>query len=415
MLNVRKNINSQEYIQCDTGKNNKPKVLNAAKLVKGAIRLSGSVQSLDSDVLINIKRNNISADDLMQLAVEADAIDADSRSEVILALPGETLQSHFRTLQIVIDAGFNHANTYQLMMLPGTELSSPETRRKYNMKTRYRVLPRCFGYYNILNKQIIAAEIEEICVSTDTLSFDDYLKCRKLHLMIHIFHTDGLFSSTLKFLKFLNISPFKWLEILMKSELDSLTELFTQYEKESRDELWISRNDIENYIHNPGVIERYISGELGYNLLFIHKSIALGKNVTGLKKLAIDTLQKLLILEHKDSLENMIFLNDVVNFDTCKIKNIFEKINDIPNENFSYDVLQFQNDKQPKDIRKYLMIEPSKFFFILDSTRKDVIVRALSLYGDSQIGIGRILTKVFVKKILRQPIPEHSINNIQNK
>ena len=109
--------NWPEYIQCDTGKNNKPRVLSAARLVKGAMRLSGSVQTLDSDVLKNIKRSNISGDSLMQLAVEAAEIDADSRSEIILGLPGESLKSHFQTIDTVIDARFNHVNTYQLMML----------------------------------------------------------------------------------------------------------------------------------------------------------------------------------------------------------------------------------------------------------------------------------------------------------
>ena len=47
--------NWPDYIHCDTGKNNKERVLNAAKLVNGAIRLSGSVQSLNPDVLKNIK------------------------------------------------------------------------------------------------------------------------------------------------------------------------------------------------------------------------------------------------------------------------------------------------------------------------------------------------------------------------
>ena len=88
------------------------------------MRLSGSVQTLDSDVLNNIKRSNISGDDLMQLAVEAAEIDADSRSEIILALPGESLKSHFQTIKTVADSGFNHVNTYQLMMLPGTEIDS---------------------------------------------------------------------------------------------------------------------------------------------------------------------------------------------------------------------------------------------------------------------------------------------------
>ena len=44
----------------------------------------------------------------MQLAVEAAEIDADSRSEIILGLPGESLKSHFQTINTVIDARFNH-------------------------------------------------------------------------------------------------------------------------------------------------------------------------------------------------------------------------------------------------------------------------------------------------------------------
>ncbi len=98
IANCQEKYNWPEYIQCDTGKNNKPLVLNAARLVKGAIRLSGSVQTLDKEVLKNIKRSNISGDGLMQLAIEAADIDADSRSEIILGLPGESLKSHPRNL-----------------------------------------------------------------------------------------------------------------------------------------------------------------------------------------------------------------------------------------------------------------------------------------------------------------------------
>ena len=171
IANCQKKYGWPEYIQCDTGKNNKAKVLDAARLVKGAMRLSGSVQSLDPEVLKNIKRSNIAPDALMQLAMEAAEVDTDSRSEIILALPGETLKSHFDTIHTVINAGFNHVNTYQLMLLPGTEVSSPESRKQFGMKTRYRVLPRCFGYYQVLNRQIKAAEIEEICKTTGIESF----------------------------------------------------------------------------------------------------------------------------------------------------------------------------------------------------------------------------------------------------
>ena len=84
------------------------------------------------------------------MAQEASEVGADSRSEIILGLPGESLKSHFETINTVINARFNHVNTYQLMMLPGTEMNTPATRNEFEMKTRFRILPRCFGYYDVL-------------------------------------------------------------------------------------------------------------------------------------------------------------------------------------------------------------------------------------------------------------------------
>ena len=136
--------------------------MNAANLVKGAIRLSGSVQTLDPTVLENVKRSNISADGLMQLAMDAAEIQADSRSEIILGMPGESLETHFKTNKTIVDAGFNKIENYQLMLIPGTEIITPETLKNFEMQVRYRILPRCFGYYEILGKTVYAAEIEKV-------------------------------------------------------------------------------------------------------------------------------------------------------------------------------------------------------------------------------------------------------------
>ncbi len=58
------------YINVATGKNHKERVLEAARILKGALRLAGSVQSLDEQVLANIKRKNIDEKGLMALALE---------------------------------------------------------------------------------------------------------------------------------------------------------------------------------------------------------------------------------------------------------------------------------------------------------------------------------------------------------
>ena len=394
--------NWPEYIQCDTGKNNKPRVLSAARLVNGAMRISGSVQTLDSDVLKNIKRSNISGDNLMELAVEAAEIDADSRSEIILALPGESLKSHFQTIKTVAGSGFNHVNTYQLMMLPGTEIDSPETREKYGMKTRFRVLPRCFGYFEVLGKQVTAAEIEEVCISTNTLPFEDYVKCRKMHLLIHIFHNDGLFSSALKFIKFLKLSPYRWLELLFEEEMKGgVKELFDKFEQGTRNELWIKRDELVHNIQNPGIVDSYISGETGYNLLFVHKAIGMGRLVQELKNFASVTLEKLLAETNKNTEDNLDFLNDALNYNTGCISNLFQNIDKTPIIKMKYNIEKFISEDSPTPIKTYLFEKISEIKFVLQDNQKDIIKRSLDLYGSNDLGISRVLTKVFVKKILR--------------
>ena len=78
------------YINVATGKNNKERVLEASKIVNGAINLAGSVQTLNEKVQKNIKRSNISKTQILDLAQQSKLLGADSYSELILALPGET-------------------------------------------------------------------------------------------------------------------------------------------------------------------------------------------------------------------------------------------------------------------------------------------------------------------------------------
>ena len=122
------------------------------------MRLSGSVQSLDEEVLKNVKRSNIAGDQLMQLALQASDVDANSYSEVILGLPGDSKAAHYKTLKTIIDAGFNKVIPYTMMMLPGSEMCTDESKTKYQMELRCRVLPRCFGFYEVCGERITSAQ-----------------------------------------------------------------------------------------------------------------------------------------------------------------------------------------------------------------------------------------------------------------
>jgi hypothetical protein len=66
-----------------------------------------------------------------------------------------------------------------------------------------------------------------------------------------------------------------------------------------------------------------------------------------------------------------------------------------------YDIKKFISEDNPVSIEKYLLENILEIKFVLQDNQKDIITRSLDLYGSNDLGISRLLTKVFVKKILR--------------
>ena len=104
-----------------------------------------SVQSLDSQVQKNIRRSNISAQQLMELAPAIKEADLRTTTEIILALPGETYQSHITSLKKLVAAEVDDIVVHTCMLLDGAEMSTPKERRKWDLKTKFRLLPRDFA------------------------------------------------------------------------------------------------------------------------------------------------------------------------------------------------------------------------------------------------------------------------------
>lgn len=156
------------YVNVTTGKNRRDRVLEAVRRTRGAITLSGAVQSLDEEVLSHVRRSNISADQLMDVALAAAEQGTGTYSEVILGLPGDSKTKHFASLDRLVAAGFGRINMFQLSFLPGSELCHKEARDRFGMDTRWRVIPRCVGRYPVLGSPMVAAEVDEICVQFAT-------------------------------------------------------------------------------------------------------------------------------------------------------------------------------------------------------------------------------------------------------
>jgi len=286
-----------KYVSVATGKNQKHRVLEVARLLNGALRLSGAVQSLDSKVLEAIKRTNISTDEIEDFAEQSVEAGANSYGQLILCLPDDSVKGHFDSIKTLIDAGFRFISLNQLMMLPGSDIAKLEHREKYGMKTKWRVLPRCFGEYKVCERNIRVAEVEEVCVVLPDLSFEEYLVCRRMHLLIFVFYNDGIFKGILKLLESLGISAWSWLKKLSKEKLDGrLDEIFTEFIEATRNELWDTEEKLLESIKNEGAIDDYINDKRGSNLIFKYKLLilleAMGDVANIARKATIELLEE---------------------------------------------------------------------------------------------------------------------------
>jgi radical SAM superfamily enzyme YgiQ (UPF0313 family) len=399
-----------DHINTSTGKNQKERILEVARIVDGRIVLSGSVQTLDPAVLENIKRKNIAVDELMFLADKARDVDANSYCEVILGLPGETKLSHFQTLRTVVTAGFNKVIPDQLMILSGSELATEETLAKYGMELRSRVLPRAFGSYSVGDKRIAVADIEDICVATRSMSFEDYVACRIMHLAITIFYNDIVFGTVLKALRMNGLSIFRWLELILEAMPGTpFEELFDDFRRHTETELWKNRNDLEAFVRQPGTIDRYAKGELGFNLLYTFKARALILYAQGMADIVKSAVVRLCKKEDVETPGLSGFFDDVIRWDTARMKDMLDNIDHGISESFSYDIFQFSADDVPKELDGYLCSAPVVWHFDLTEGQKDYVRRNLKIFGEDATGIGRILSNSHTKQLLRCPSSECKI------
>lgn len=404
-----------EYINVATGKNAKERVLKAATIIEGALRLSGSVQSLTPEVLRNIKRENINVEALYELGLKSGETGANTYSEIIMCLPGETLESHFSTIKNVIESGFKVVHNFQLMILPGTPMHDPEYRERYGMNLAYRVLPRCYGNYQTMKSSIVCAEVETICTSTDTFSFEDYINARLMHLVIAVFYNDGVFSAILNLLKGFGLSPFAWLRQIY-SQIQQMESYgpFGSFLSDTRDELWSDKEDLINFTHDPANIQLFISGELGNNLLFSHKSRLIFSELETLGSLA-GSAAKVLLSDIPDTDGNIsLVLDDCIRYHIAVGSSLFDLANTSAYLDLSTDIEALIADSDLTSVGTdfsldcYLYDSPRVLHIGMSSEAHDLIRRMQSIYGCDNVGTSRILSKVHLSRLFRRVIKSDS-------
>ena len=402
---VQERYSWPEHIHVSTGKNQKERVLKVARTIKGALRLSGAVQSLDPTVLQNIKRSNIKEKELMALAQEGKEIGSNVYSEVILALPGESKESHLKTFETLINAKFQIVRSYSLMMLSGVEMSEKSTRDKFKIKTGFRAMPRCLGIYAWKNENpIISIEIEEVCFETKDMCFLDYVECREFHLSNEIFFNDSVCIELIEFLNLAGIPVFDFINGLhmeRNSFPQKLKKLYSEFVRETREELWTSKKELMGRVKSEKVAQEYLSGERGSNLLFKYKALALTSAVQEIVETAYAQARKILHSRKSEFMQKYdLYLNELHKYSFFRKTKIFDTGQSY-HQDFFYDIFELEKTQFRSLPDEFFDKQQQQFTFAHTNQQKKFIDDNLKRYGNNIVGHSRIISKFPVFKMYR--------------
>ncbi len=272
-------------VETSTGKSQPGRLLQVTKIInegsRGIIKLGYSFQSTDPTVLKEIKRKNLSVDDLIPMRdyrFEQINDNQEFFTELILALPGDNLDAHHSSLRNVIDVlGMNNIDIHQLTLLKGSEMADWAelgTRPQDQFDVHYRVFVGCLGIYDIGGETTPCAEIEDVVVGNSTLSFDDYLQCRIIHLLIKVYLDHDPFNEVFGLIRKLGLSSFDLLQHLAKDHLynsEPLSRLIKSFVEGSKAPLFDTYGEAKRVATTLDNTLKYMSGEYGQNELLAHR------------------------------------------------------------------------------------------------------------------------------------------------
>jgi len=399
-------IGYPEYIMCSTGKNRKERVLKCNELLNHAMRLTVSVQSLDPAVLKASKRANISIEAMTYVSDETSETDTHAYSELILALPNDSVAAHEASFDGLMRIGIGNITQHQLALIHGTELKSRETLAQYGYRARYRPIQRCVGLHHFMGEEFASAEIEEIAVETNTLSYADYLEMRRLYLTVGIFYNDRIFGEIHGLLRLLKLPTFEWIKMIhsnIASLSPAIRALYDGFSEDTAGELWETPEALIRDV--AAVADRYARGDAGGNIIYKYRSQSILECFPEVHATAFGYLRQ--YLESKGLTDDTAdVVAEIERFSALRKFDLFDTTREHVEE-FSYDVLRivydtvFSRTGTLEDLHY-----PVRLRIAHTDKQRATIDRELKFYGANVSGMTMLISRYPVKRFWRSVVAE---------
>lgn len=159
--------------------------------------LTLSVQSMDMDVLTEIRRRNMEISDLKMIFDKCNKEQIPSYTELILGLPNETYNSWRRGLCEIIEAGqHNTVESWLAQLLENAHMNKPEEREKHALTTIV-----VENYVTGFEEEDNIPEKVELVTGTNKMPTDKFLQAWMYSWMINNFHNFGWTQALTRFLR----------------------------------------------------------------------------------------------------------------------------------------------------------------------------------------------------------------------
>lgn len=257
-----------------TGKSQFERLLRVAEILQKRIDISISPQSMNPDTTRAIQRTNLGDREGMEkVYAELRKRGIKTYADMIVPLPEETKETFFAGIRKLCRSNVARSQPFTTMLLKGTELASAATRQKYGMVTKFRLLPRQFGTYRGRR----CFEVEEVCVGTDSMPFEDYRDCRGFSFIFSLYaHTQfDIFDRHLVEWGLERFDFIHWIWRQTSEGRTSLAGLYQAYLAESAGELFESPEELKAFFSLDENYEKLLRGEIGDNLMRKYRTLAL--------------------------------------------------------------------------------------------------------------------------------------------
>ena len=398
-----------KYIRTTTGKNNSERIIRVMRKIKGALPMTAAVQSMNPEVLKNIKRSNVKLETYARIQAELREQGMQSYGELILCLPGETKESFLKAVRDFMDSGAQRISAHQLMLLHGAELANPESRERFGFKTRFRLVARNIGDYGLGG---VVAETEEMVVETPQFSYADYLETRVFHLLLTIYFYEGNFDEAFAIAKQGGVKAFDLARALLAA-LDEAPPSFRRrvindFLKESEEELFPTREACLAYAEKNSAA--LIDGTLGGNLLSKYSMI--GRFFTAEDALAF--LESVVRREVGAAGQGATETEITAVFDHLRAAQLYSPFASTlaaePRIDAPYDVPAWLAAVDRRPLRDYAFAETKSFRGVVPPERRAIIETRLRTFGENPQGMGKFTRTMFARELRRNMVEETAVS-----